>query len=442
MRRTWPSPLAGFAVVALAVLAALPAPAGAAADDEAVRRQVLELNQLTGDDPVDGAYKALTDDPKAAARVLAVAKTMLKDKPPPFDYNAAYLLGHLAERKKDIPGAAAFYRVCINQATRLQSGQKISQAYVSLIGLYYDNQKYEDSTRACKEFLEIKSDDSKPRVYLLAADAEEDGEPGFLETESYDPVRRQKPGVHHLMIQSIARQGKVAEALKMVDSLLKDRKNDWLNLQLKGWVYRDAGRYGEAAKVYEEVLGMVAKDKELEPAEKEKYSERYQYYLSNIYAELNQIDKAAGQLKALLAKKPDNPTYNNDLGFIWADHDMNLEEAEKLIRKALAEDRKLRKKDNLKPEEDRDNGAYLDSLGWVLYKQKKYREAKDVLQKAVEDKDNQSIEIYDHLGDVLWALKEKDKAIDAWKKGLACTPAGKRDQDRRALVEKKLKANK
>ena len=45
------------------------------------------------------------------------------------------------------------------------------------------------------------------------------------------------------------------------------------------------------------------------------------------------------ELQTLLKKKPNNPTYNNDLGYIWADHDMNLEESEKLIRKAIEEER-------------------------------------------------------------------------------------------------------
>ena len=84
---------------------------------------------------------------------------------------------------------------------------------------------------------------------------------------------------------------------------------------------------------------------------------------------------AAADLKALLEKDPDNPGYNNDLGYIWADHDMNLAESEKLIRKALDEDRKqrLKEKPDAKPDEIKDNPSYLDSLGWVLFKEKKSR---------------------------------------------------------------------
>src|SRR5258708_19475087 len=96
---------------------------------------------------------------------------------------------------------------------------------------------------------------------------------------------------------------------------------------------------------------------------------------------MDQVEKAAEQLRSLLSEDPDNPTYNNDLGYIWADHDMNLEESEKLIRKAIEEERKLQKKvqPDIKPEDIKDNSSYLDSLGWVLYKQRKFKEATEYL---------------------------------------------------------------
>src|SRR5262249_20169563 len=140
------------------------------------------------------------------------------------------------------------------------------------------------------------------------------------------------------------------------------------------------------------------------------------YALSNVYVEMNLIDKATEQLKMLLAEEPESPSYNNDLGYIWADHDQNLDEAEKLIRKALDEDRKQRK--SQKVEEDKDNAAYLDSLGWVLFKQKKYQEAKKYLLEAIKAEEGNNIEIYDHLADLYMALGEKSQAVETWKKAL------------------------
>jgi tetratricopeptide (TPR) repeat protein len=117
---------------------------------------------------------------------------------------------------------------------------------------------------------------------------------------------------------------------------------------------------------------------------------------------------------------------------------MNLPEAEKMIRKAIEEERKLKRK--YKVEDEGDNAAYLDSLGWVLFKQGKAKEAKPYLLQAIKQKEGQNVEIYDHLADVHLALGEKAEALAAWKKGIEVAGAGKRDQKRKAEVEKKLKA--
>ena len=104
------------------------------------------------------------------------------------------------------------------------------------------------------------------------------------------------------------------------------------------------------------------------------------------------------------------------------------------------EDRKQRKLKGLSEgEEDDDNAAYLDSLGWVLFKQKKYKEALPPLEEAVKDTEGQHIEIFDHLGDVQMALGNRTAAVDAWKKGLEFVGTSKREQERKVTVEKKLK---
>ena len=155
--------------------------------------------------------------------------------------------------------------------------------------------------------------------------------------------------------------------------------------------------------------------------------------------ELKQIDKSAEQLEILMKDDPDNPTFLNDLGFIWADHDMKVDEAEKLIRKAIDKDREQRKKiDDLPKDEDVDNAAYLDSLGWVLFKQKKYAEAKKELLAATKLEEGKHIEIMDHLADVHMALGEKAEAVKVWKEALAGENLTRREKDRKKVIEQKL----
>ncbi len=91
-------------------------------------------------------------------------------------------------------------------------------------------------------------------------------------------------------------------------------------------------------------------------------------------------------------------------------------------------------------EEDKDNAAYLDSLAWVLFKRGQLAEARKILEEAVKQEEGQQAEIYDHLAEILIALKEKDKAIDLWKKALVGEAIGKREKARRLEIEKKLKA--
>jgi tetratricopeptide (TPR) repeat protein len=390
----------------------------ARADGEAdLRKKALALNELTGTAPIEGKLKQMFADEAGTKKLLAVAAKMMKQKPQPFNRNATLLLALAAENVNDVETSAAFYRLNALQSLRLFSERGLATAYLGLIQLYTVNKRFAESEKVCREFLALPEGD-----------------------ENSD-LERFRPLVMRRLVLAVARQGGTDKALKIAEELIKADPRNWLNLELKAQVLRAGGKPEESARVYLDVIERVAKDQRLKKKEREKFADEYRYTLSGVYSEMNQVDKAAEQLKTLLAHEPDNPTYNNDLGFIWADKGVNLAEAEKYIRRAIEEDRKLRKKTKgLKPEEDKDNGAYLDSLGWVLFKQGKPKEARPYLIDAAHDKDGQHIEIYDHLGDVHMALGEKAEAIAAWKKALAHTTPSKRDQQRKIDVEKKLKS--
>jgi len=398
--------IVGLACVALAALAG---PARAADDEAALRKKALSLNEVTGREPLRGEMQALLKDPEGTRKLLAVARRMAREKPQPFHFNATLILGTVAERLKDVEAGETFYRLHAGQALKLLSEEGLAQAYGGLIQLYYDNGKYAESEKVCREFLGIEGDET---------------------------IERLKPVVLRRLVLSIAKQGDTAKALGILDKLIKAQPANWLNLELKARVLRETGKFDEAVKLYEDVIARVRKDDRLKKAEREEFVDDYRYALSGVYVEMGQVDKAAEHLKALLERDPNNPTYNNDLGYIWADHDMNLEESERLIRKAIEEDRKQRRKLNL-PEGA--SAAYLDSLGWVLFKQRKYKEAKPYLEEAVKDPEGRHVEIYDHLGDVHMALGEKDEALAAWKEGLKHVGSSPREQRRKAEVEKKLK---
>src|SRR5262245_13463661 len=410
-----------FSIIALLVVI-LAAPARTAPlpkdEEQSLRQKALKLNEITGEDPILGQIVILLEDKEKenTKKLLAVALKMArekdKDKDPVFNINATYILARVAARLKESEPGEYFYKQQVAQALKLASSQKFVRAYDGLITLLFQNKRYAEAEKVCKEFLELKGDDHIQRFKMLV-------------------LRR--------MVQTQTKQGKVDDAMRVVENLLKAQPENWLTRELKGWVLRESGKLDEAAKTYEDVLDRISKDDRLDKEQKEDYGSEIRYTLSGVYIDLKKIDKAAEHLQTLLKKDENNPTYNNDLGFIWADHDMKLDEAEKLIRKALAEEKKLRKKAGLEGADDKDNAAYLDSLGWVLFKRKKFKEALEPLLEAIKQEEGQHLEIYDHLGDVYIALEQPDKAIAAWKKGLTCEPVGKRDEKRKIEVEKKMK---
>jgi tetratricopeptide (TPR) repeat protein len=111
------------------------------------------------------------------------------------------------------------------------------------------------------------------------------------------------------------------------------------------------------------------------------------------------------EFKKCLQLEPASGEALNYLGFMWADRGVNLNQARDLIDKAL--------------KVDPDNAAYLDSMGWVLYKQHRPGEALGYILKAIQLSKPEDAILYDHLGDVYQALGESDKARGAWQKSLA-----------------------
>lgn len=385
---------------------------------ELAPKQITDLNLVTGETAIKLKTREILQEKGKAKEILESAKAVLKSSPGKLNGNALWILAKVAQESRDIDATIGFHEAYIKDATRLASGQRLAAGYGAYIQILFDAKKYKECEKACSDFLDITLED----------------ESSFL------AVLRLKPVVFRRMVLCQSRLGQPEKGLEKVEKLIKDQPENWLNLELKGRILREAGRSQDAEKAYEELLEKIKTDKRLGKEEKEDFLEEVSYTLSNVYVDLKKIDKAAGVLEKLIEKNQDNSTYLNDLGYILADNNLRLDDAEKMVRKAIDLDREQRKKiKNLKPSDDRDNSAYLDSLAWVLYKKKNFAEAKKLLLEAIKDVDGQHIEILDHLADIHEALGEKDDALRVWKQGLESATPSKRDQEKKADVEKKIK---
>ena len=253
---------------------------------------------------------------------------------------------------------------------------------------------------------------------------------------------------------TLAKGGNVDEAVAKIDGLIaamdgdKDRKANylWYMLKLKAEVYREANKLDESIAQYLEAIKKVRLAKAFKKSEREAEARVMEYTLTGVYVDNKQVDQSVELLEKLLKENPENGTFYNDLGYVLADNDRKLDEAETLVRKALSLDADMRKKlldDGQITEElaKQENSAYLDSLGWVLFKRGKYEEAYKYLDKASQDsEEGNHIEIWDHVADCLVKLGKKKDAVAVWTKALKLDDASKRDIERRKKVEAKLKS--
>jgi tetratricopeptide (TPR) repeat protein len=171
-------------------------------------------------------------------------------------------------------------------------------------------------------------------------------------------------------------------------------------------------------------------------AQAEKYAVRpeekeyIRFLQGSIYERQKKIDLAEQAFRQVLQQNPSNSMALNYLGYMLADHNSHLEEALTLVKKAL--------------DFDPQNGAYLDSLGWVYFKLGNYDQAEESLRRAADKSPNDAT-VQDHLGE-LYARTNRFKlaaahwehALDEWNKS---APADVDQQDV-ARVTKKLESTK
>ncbi len=144
------------------------------------------------------------------------------------------------------------------------------------------------------------------------------------------------------------------------------------------------------------------------------------FQLGEAHERSRDYDQAAVRFREVIEMQPENSHALNYLGYMWADNNENLEQALELIRRAV--------------DLDPNNGAFVDSLGWALFRLGEFEQARRHLERAQQLVPRDPT-ILEHLGDVYLALGDSRRAREAYEQALEINDEENVESVRRKLSE-------
>ncbi len=142
--------------------------------------------------------------------------------------------------------------------------------------------------------------------------------------------------------------------------------------------------------------------------------------LGDAYNAVKKHSESDQAYEKALEISPDNIYALNNYAYYLSLRGEKIERAEKMSKRSN--------------ELDPGNASFQDTYAWILFKQKKYAEARLWMEKAISKDKNNPTQV-EHYGDILFGLGEVDKAVLQWQKAKQAGPGSK-------ILEKKINERK
>ena len=276
----------------------------------------------------------------------------------------------------------------------------IAEAYLALAGTLRAQDSGEFTVLLLRLALDLRPDFTPAR--LLAADIMEADHHLENALQTLAAVGNEDPLISVVRLQRVElteRLGHTDDAVREIQRIAHDYPDSPVPAMREGDMLRAKQRFAEAIAAYDRAIARIGTPGPID---------WLIYYDRGIcYERSHQWSKAEADFRHALTLSPDQPFVLNYLGYSWADMGQNLPQAREMIDKAV------QRRPN--------DGAIVDSLGWVMLRQGQVRDAVATLERAVE-LDPQDPSINGHLGDAYWAAGRKLEATYQWRRALTFNP--------------------
>ncbi len=328
----------------------------------------------------------------------------------------------LLEEEGKTPEAIAALKSIVDSTDRktYDPSQKAARAkMLEQLGLLYrSNDQYEQSAATFRQ-IETLDPDLAPRAEAQVIDTYRQGkEYGKAQAASEAAIKKYPKDrtVREVRAQLLSDQGKPDEAVAELKRLL-DGKNDRELYVAMADIQQKAKKYNEATESLDQAEKLAGTKEE---------KTNILFMRGAMYEREKKYELAEQTFRKVLESDPSNASALNYLGYMLADRNTRLPEAQDYIQRAV----KL----------DPNNYAFLDSLGWVYYRMNKLDEAEKQLTRSLQMSAKDPT-IHDHLGDVYFKEGKTKEAIAQWQSSLKQYNDGSpsdAEPDEIAKVQKKL----
>ena len=314
------------------------------------------------------------------------------------------ILGETLEQQRDVDGALNAYAAALRILSIEQQDEALEERdrlRLRMAGLHLDRDE-QDPAQGFFEALEDRETFASLRLEIELA-------------RNADDAERQR-----VLAQQLREREEVAAAARIEGDLLlnegkaKKAESKYREAIANGdermrvgiaAAYKEAGLESEGLQWLEEWSEAMPRNADV--------SFQYGAYLY----EMGRFDEAERALRLTIELNPQHAPALNYLGYGLAERGERLDEALALVERALAV--------------DPHNGAYLDSLGWIYFRQGKLELAREPLELAAREFPFDPT-ILDHLGDLYQRVGESELALTAWQRAL------ENDPDAAGAIEQKI----
>jgi tetratricopeptide (TPR) repeat protein len=344
----------------------------------------------------------------------------------PDNIEAKYNEVQLLDQEGKTPQAIAALNELLDSTSRhtYDPAQRDVRARMleKLGALYEKNSQFDKAVDTFRQMAAVDSE-KNARAEALIVDTYRTAKNYAKAEQESDAAAKKYPNdrtLREVRAQLLTDEGKTDQAVAELKALL-DGKNDRETYLAIEDVYQKTKNYSEAAKALDqaEKLSTTPEDKAAVYFQRGALYERQKKY--------EQSEKAFRKvLETANQKDPVYASTLNYLGYMFADQNTRLQEAQDLIKRAL----------DLEP----NNYAFLDSMGWVDYRLNRLEDAERELAHSIQIEAKDPT-IHDHLGDVYFKEGKLKEAIAQWQSSLQEANSGapsEMEPDDIARVQKKL----